>query len=338
MGKSNTRIKRWFSDTGRMCSLINGSLFGGKPVFKKEHLKRADSAQGVVVQTKAGEEFNVEKYRDIMMVSDDGTKIVLLACENQEEIHYGMPVRSMLYDAVTYAEQIQELKKKHREKGNLHHSAEFLSGMKKTDRIYPVITVVFYYGEKPWNGSVDLHGLLGLEREHYKLLKEFVPNYKINLIDPAELEDLSCYEQNLQMTFGMLKYRKDKEGLKRYLKEHEAYFSDIDEETYQAARTMMGFEQHLKEEIYTEKENGGVNMCQAVEEWYQESVSIGMERGLEQGLQEGLQQGIEQGTAILIESCKELGISYEDTLRKVCEKFHLEEPEAKKVMERCWHS
>lgn len=30
--------------------------------------------------------------------------------------------------------------------------------MKKDDRLVPVITVVVYYGEKPWDGAVSLHG------------------------------------------------------------------------------------------------------------------------------------------------------------------------------------
>ena len=60
----------------------------------------------------------------------------------------------------------------------------FLSGLKKTDLLYPVITVIFYYGEDEWDGQKDLHGLLGIDREEYKLLKRYVPNYRINLIDP----------------------------------------------------------------------------------------------------------------------------------------------------------
>lgn len=48
------------------------------------------------------------------MTADDGTRIIVLACENQDEIHYGMPVRSMLYDAISYTEQIRELQKAHR--------------------------------------------------------------------------------------------------------------------------------------------------------------------------------------------------------------------------------
>ena len=40
------------------------------------------------------------------MKSTLGTKLVLLTCENQDAIHYAMPVRSMLYDALDYTDQI----------------------------------------------------------------------------------------------------------------------------------------------------------------------------------------------------------------------------------------
>ena len=44
-----------------------------------------------------------------------------------------------------------------------------------------------------------------------------LPNYRLNIINPAEIEDLSGLEESLQMVFGMLKYRKDLKGLKTYI-------------------------------------------------------------------------------------------------------------------------
>ncbi len=244
MGKNNTIIKQWLSDGKRMTSLVNGCLFSGKQIFKKEHLKREDGVQGVILKTVDGKETTIERYRDIMMTSDDGTRIVILACENQDEIHYGMTIRSMLYDAVSYTEQVRALQRVHREEKDLHGSvilacenqdeihygmtirsmlydavsyteqvralqrvhreekdlhgsAEFLSGVKKEDLLCPVITIIFYYGEEEWDGKWDLHGLLGLDREEYQIFKEYVPNYRLNLINPAEIEDLSGFEESL---------------------------------------------------------------------------------------------------------------------------------------------
>jgi len=34
--------------------------------------------------------------------------------------------------------------------------------MKRTDKFTPVITVVVYYGDNPWDGSTTLHGMLDI--------------------------------------------------------------------------------------------------------------------------------------------------------------------------------
>lgn len=322
MGKNNTIIRQWLSDEGRMASLVNGCLFSGKQIFKKEHLKREDSVQGVILKTEDGKETSIERYRDIMMTSDDGTRIIILACENQNEIHYGMPVRGMLYDAVSYAEQIRSLQKVHREEKNLKTSAEFLSGLKKEDILCPVITIIFYYGEQEWDGKEDLHGLLGLDREEYKILKNYVPNYRLNLINPAEIENLSQFEESLQMVFGMIKYRKDVNALKDYIEQNRDYFSKVDEETYRVAKMMLGADSYWKD--VKSEEDGEMNMCKALEDLRQEGIDIGMERG------------IDLGVFHFIEAFQEIGKSYEETMKKLKEKFSLTEEDAGKKMEQYW--
>ena len=318
MGKNNMIIKQWLSDEKRMASLVNGCLFSGKQIFKKEHLKREDGVQGVILKTVDGKETTIERYRDIMMTSDDGTRIVILACENQEEIHYGMTIRSMLYDAVSYTEQVRTLQRVHREEKDLRGSAEFLSGLKKEDLLCPVITIIFYYGEEEWDGKRDLHGLLGLDREEYQIFKEYVPNYRLNLINPAEIEDLSGFEESLQMVFGMLRYRKDSSALKNYIDQNRKYFSSVDEETYRAAKMMLGADSHWKD--IRSEEDGEMNMCKALEDLRQE----------------GIDAGVELGTLHFIEAFQEIGKTYEETKKKLQEKFNLTEEDAEQKMKRCW--
>ena len=36
---------------------------------------------------------------------------------------------------------------------------EFLSRFRRGDKIYPVITLVFYYDVKKWDGAVNLYGM-----------------------------------------------------------------------------------------------------------------------------------------------------------------------------------
>lgn len=104
--------------------------------------------------------------------------------------------------------------------GETNGVAEFLSGFQKKDKIIPVITLVFYYDLKEWDGSVDLYGMFHWEEwgEGIELLKPYVSNYKINLVDAGNVENLERFKTDLQQIFGMLKYRGEAQGLKNYMK------------------------------------------------------------------------------------------------------------------------
>ena len=51
--------------------------------------------------------------------------------ENQSGVHYAMPARNMLYDALQYEKQARELGRKHRREHDAGTREEYLSGMKK---------------------------------------------------------------------------------------------------------------------------------------------------------------------------------------------------------------
>lgn len=313
MGKSNVAIGQWLSRKERFANFANGAMFHGEKVFLAEHLKKEDGKQGIVIETTDGKKITLERYRDITMTAEDGTRIVILACENQDEIHYAMPVRNMLYDALSYVEQIRDIKKVHRENNELKSSAEFLSGLKKSDLLYPVITLVFYYGEDEWDGHKDLHGLLGIDREEYKMLQNYVPNYQITLVDPRNIEDLACFGYDLQMVFGMLKYRKSKIELAKYMNENREYWQDVDEETGNAVKVLLNSDNLL--DHIQKNETGGMNMCQALEELFQD--------GVNQGIEQGIEQEMDRGIKALVLDYKEDGFSKDRIIEKLMKIYSL---------------
>ena len=65
-------------------------------------------------------------------------------------------------------------------KKDLKESAEFLSGLKKMDLLSPVLNIVFYYGEEDWDGSLDLHGLLGIDGKDCQMLNQFISSINRN--------------------------------------------------------------------------------------------------------------------------------------------------------------
>lgn len=155
-------------------------------------------------------------------------------------------------------------------------SDEFLSKMKKEDRLWPVSTLVFYYGEKEWDGSKDLYGLLkeSSNPEIKEILRKLIPNYHINLVDVNKLEDTSVYKTDLQVILGMLKYRKDKKKMQSYVQEKSEYFQHIDIDTYHVLRVLLKAEKQL--EYIKEKDKEEINMCEALQGIFDDGVEQGM--------------------------------------------------------------
>ena len=86
----------------------------------------------------------------------------------------------------------------------------------------------------------------------------------------------------------------------------------------------------LKENV--QNEDGGINMCGAVDQM----IAEGMERGLAEGMERGIVQGTERGIKNLIEVCQELGTSYDNVQFQVEMKYNLSQEEAERYMKQYW--
>lgn len=114
--------------------------------------------------------------------------------ENQTEVHYAMPVKVMLYDALNYEKQVKEATKLHRINKDKMISAEFLSGFKKTDRLIPIIPLTLYWGADEWDAPTHLHEMFG---ETDEKLMRFIPNYHVNLVAPSLIENFDKFKTEL---------------------------------------------------------------------------------------------------------------------------------------------
>ena len=318
MGKGNVAVRQWISDKERFADLFNGVVFQGRQIVSSEDLEPVVGESDIIITDKREKEKAVQRYRDVVMSWKKGMYLAILACENQNQVHYAMAVRNMLYDGLSYAEQVRQIGKAHKEAEDKLEGAEFLSGFQKKDKIIPVITLVFYYDLKEWDGSVDLYGMFHWEEwgEGVELLKPYVSNYKINLVDAGNVENLERFKTDLQQIFGMLKYRGEAQELKNYMKDNESYFKNIDLETYQAAREFLHSEKMLK--TYKTKQNGKekIDMCKALEDLYN--------------------SGVEQGIQVLIESLQEMGIPKEELTKKIQDKFSVSMKEAENYIQKYW--
>ena len=324
MGKGNAAVREWMSNPVRFSDLYNGIVFRGKQVVLPEELESAEGETDILLEDKEQKVQEIHRYRDIVMRWKKGALLVLLACENQEKVHYAMTVRNMLYDSLSYVGQIQQLwKEREKEEKQKMTAPEFLSKWKKDDRLVPVITLVFYYDTEQWDGSTDLHGMLqwGEGEENQELLREYVPNYRINLVDAGNLEHLERFQSDLQEILGMLKCRGNKKELLDYMNKREEYFRNVDEETYQVMREFLHSEKMLKENVERIEGKETVDMCKALDELYNDGIEQGIERGMIRGT---------------IETMKEFNISMEEAIERISKKFEITKEQAKEEVEKYW--
>ena len=116
------------------------------------------------------------------------------------------------------------------------------------------------------------------EAEIFNLLRTYLPNYRINLIDAGNMENINRFHTDLQQIFGVLQYRGKKEELRSYMLENRDYFGQVDVETYHALQSFLHSEKILKEvEVSQGKER--IDMCQALEDIYADGVKDGEKTG-----------------------------------------------------------
>ena len=89
-------------------------------------------------------------------------------------------MRHMVYDAMSYLKEYREITRKYKESPEKKTEDEFLSKMRKDDRLHPVITLTVYYGEKQWDGPYCLKDMIVEMPEE---IAAIFSDYKMNLLE-----------------------------------------------------------------------------------------------------------------------------------------------------------
>lgn len=195
MASFDTETKQYISRPDIFADAFNYLLYNGRQVIRPEALRAVDTTE-ISVPYGNSAKAPVQKYRDAMKIwaamQDSEALYVLLGCENQSKIHYAMPVRDMLYDSLNYASQVDAARQSYKnfkfdEDGVAIKlsSEEFLSGFRKGDKLIPVITAVILFNPDEWDAPMSIHEMLNVNEE----LLAFIPDYRINLIAPAKIDE-----------------------------------------------------------------------------------------------------------------------------------------------------
>lgn len=307
--EKDTLTKRFMERPDVFADVFNFLIYEGEPVIKPDELKALDTTEIAIPYGADSFAAPEQKFRDVfksrVAKMDGRAAYLLLGVENQSDIHYAMPVRNMVYDALQYSAQVAAKAKEHRrERKELKElpedqkvtSGEYLSGFYRSDRLIPVITLVIYFGANEWDAPLTIHEML--EDSDEKILR-LTPDYRINLICPASLTEQQAEKLSSELREVMLfvKYSRNKAKLKEILRTDE-HFKAINIDTAQVIKALTGSNIRINQ---SEEE---INMCQAIEEMRTEA----LEQGIEQGIQRGKEIGMEQGKEIGMAQGKEIGI------------------------------
>ena len=230
----------------------------------------------------------------LLTIKTDGKRtFVILGGENQGHIHYAMPVKDMLYDALNYSDQVDKIAKDNRDNGRLKDSeatkGEYLSGLLKTDRIHPIITLVIYFGADKWDGPLSLHEMFDMDDE---LFLQFVPDYKLNLITPYDIgyDDFDKFSTDLKKVLLYIKMSSDKKKLKEEVHSNPDYWT-VEPAIGKLMDVATGSKLRLK------GKGGMVQMWNAIDEIKEEGRAEGKAEGRAEGIAEGKAEGRAEGIA-----------------------------------------
>lgn len=196
-----------------------------------------------------------ERFVDVARMYKDVGVLGIFLVENQSYVDYSMVVRNLNYMALAYDKQIKVKNRK----------------LNKKDSLGMVYLIVFYTGEKRWDGAKKLSELVDVPKE----FKSSFQDFEMNLI---EINGESTY------TFS----NKDVSDLV-YMTRSMYDESIYEQEKLEAFNHSTGQVKRLvgkitnSEWLVQNEEEEDVDMCEAEKAWARKIENRGLERGVEQG-------------------------------------------------------
>ena len=282
MGAKDIVTKDYTKESVVFADAFNQYIYKGEQVIKAENLRPLDTNLTGIPYGAEGAGVPVQRYRDVLKsvtaMEDDNAVYLLLGIESQSEVHQAMPVKNMVYDALQYASQVEEIARSHRsarkdkvpeELEKKPDASEYLSGFYREDRLIPVITLVVYFGAGEWNGPMSIREMLSVQNPE---ILSYVSDYKLNLIAPGQMFDteIDQFSTSLREVMLFIKYSEDRAKLNEMV-EKDDRFKNMDRKSATVISTVTGIE--IENEIKEDK----VNMCQALREMMEDANKEGMQ-------------------------------------------------------------
>ncbi len=267
-------LKQFWSDNEHFADLFNSCLFNGKEVLKPHFLKDLNPDVSISIFSKEFQK-TIRRTRDVLKAADTGECYRILGIEDQQAIHYAMPLRCLIYDGLTYLSQIEKTANGHKHKQDIANLDEFLSKYTKRDKLFPCYTIVIYWGEKRWDGPRKLSEMTAFGIND--LAQEWFNDYHMHLLCVNEMEHPQTKSADVFKLFTAVRelYTNGGENLPDVLSDvsiEVAYLASL------VTKTTKNYEKLINQARADRKES--INMCEAAERLQKKCMEAGRLEGI----------------------------------------------------------
>lgn len=309
LGKKDIAEKLYTENNRIFADIVNYMVYDGAEIVHPADLMELGNEELML----KGED-KQQRYRDVMkkaVIRQDKDAIyMLVSLENQSEVHYAMPVRNMLNDAMRYMRQVEQIRRERFQQGRQGNQmqehtpiegqihAEFLSGMTEQDKLLPIITIVILFQDQTWNGPKSIHEMLNTTDP---AVLKYVQDYKIHVIAPADMteDELRKFQSSMREVLNFIKYSKDKRKLAQIMQADAERFKHMEREAVQLLNLVTGAEMEMDEEEEV------VNMCKAIQDMRKEERELGQQEGKQQVIRNMLLHNYSIADIMTLVECKE---------------------------------
>ena len=225
--------------------IVNVLLFGGKTIVDENMLESIKDKS----QYKTDGEIHQEERDVSKVLKGKNVHIAFIGFEHQTDVDSKEALRVIAYDGAAYKRQL----------------------LVKGGEIYPVVTIVLYFGQKRWIKGRSLYDILDITDEW----KTYVSDYKINIFEIAYLtpEKVKMFKSDFRIVadyFVQMRINKDYIPSKETIKH-------VDE----VLKLMSVLTQDERfEQAQANGNKGGLkNMCEVLDRAEARGISIGEARG-----------------------------------------------------------
>ena len=181
MAEKDFREKKFEDFNDVFADIINVLLFNGSQRVEEDDLESGMPRSAYKIEDKFA-----EQERDVKKFWKSGQiRIAVFGFENQTGEEPDFIFRDFGYDGAEYRDQVRRRNEIRRRNTKALAEGKASDELETVPDFYPVVTLVLYFGDKHWKGSLKL-------KDHLKIpegLEEYVSDYKVNLFEIAYLSD-----------------------------------------------------------------------------------------------------------------------------------------------------